>query len=184
MDIQVHSRCTKILDGRVLFCYQVVSIRGSLSDIKLRTNMSPDRVAVINSLQEEHTEVLVLINNLGSRPKGKFPVVALIAQGDDGFAVRVVRFLALANRRGEERSVYKILPGYSWGIKKENLWMGKITSEQLAQRLRAADIVWGHRKDDWIEVALKPLASACKEGVSWRFLVKKSTPVEEFECIQ
>ena len=82
------------------------------------------------------------------------------------------------------RLVYKILPGYSWGNKKENLWMGKITSEQLVQRLRAADIVWGHRKDDWIEVALKPLASTCKEGVSWRFLVKKITPVEEFECIQ
>ena len=124
---------------------------------------------------------MVLINNLGSRPKGTFPVVALIAQGDDGFAVRVVRFLALANRRGEVRLVYKTLPGYSWG---NGPWMAKITSEQLIQKLRAADIVWGHHKDDWIEVALKPLASTCKEGVSWRFLVKKSTPVEEFECIQ
>ena len=143
--------------------------------------MSPDRVAVINSLQEEHTEVLALIKNLGSRPKGKFPVVALIAQGDDGFAVRVVRFLALANRRGEMPLVYKTLPDYSWG---NGPWSRKITSEQLVQRLRTADIVWGHRKDDWIEVALKPLASTCKEGVSWRFLVKKITPVEEFECIQ
>ena len=158
--------------------YQIYAIRQSLTDIRDRYSLSQERLAVIMELQLDRQALEPILTKF----ENSKPLIALIAQGDDGYSLRVVRFLALSNRKGESRIKYSILNGYSWSERPDNRSRQPTTALKLSSILRKADIIWGHRRDAWIEEIFKKFTTGCAENASWRFLVKLGSD-DNYRCI-
>jgi len=158
--------------------YQLYVVRQSLADVKERTSLSQERLAVIKNLQRDRQ---ALEETLSGFEKSK-PLIALIAQGDDGYSLRVVRYLALANNRGEARTKYRVLNAYSWSESANKKWRAPITASKLTEILQTADIIWGHRRDAWIDGILKNFTAGCRQGLRWRFLVKLGAE-NNYRCV-
>jgi hypothetical protein len=150
--------------------FQVYAIGYGLTDVRDRFSLSQKRLGVINNLQDDRRVLEQIIIERGM----KKPLVAFIAQGDDGYSSRVASFLALRNKRGEGKKLYQLANGYSWGARRENAWMHKMSAPELLHKMREADIIWGHRQNPWLTAALKGMATGCKAGQAWRFLVKEA----------
>ncbi|MBT8004735.1 MAG: hypothetical protein HN578_17640 [Rhodospirillales bacterium] len=149
--------------------YQLYVVRQSLMDVRDRYSLSQERLGVIKELQSDRKALEPFLTNFGNSK----PLIALIAQGDDGYSLRVVRFLALSNRKGEDRIKYRVLNGFTWSEHSGDKKRQPITALKLTEILRAADIIWGHRRDAWIDGIFKNFTVGCQKNISWRFLVKQ-----------
>jgi hypothetical protein len=158
--------------------YQLFVIRQSLVDVRDRYSLSQERLGVITELQSDRKALDPILTKFGNSK----PLIALIAQGDDGYSLRVVRFLALSNRKGEDRIKYRILNGFTWSEHPGDKKRKPITALKLTDILRTADIIWGHRRDAWIDGMLANFTVGCQKNVSWRFLVKQRAN-DKYICI-
>ena len=94
----------------------------------------------------------------------------------------MVRFLALSNRKGEDRIKYRLLNGFTWSEHPDDKKGQTITALKLTDILREADIIWGHRRDAWIDGIFKNFTVGCQRNASWRFLVKQGAD-NDYICI-
>ncbi len=138
--------------------FQIYAINYGITEVRDRFSMSQKRLNNINALQDDRRKLERIIADSGIAT----PTVALIAQGDDGFAARVVSFLALPNRRSNTGKIYKVIGGYSWGETRKNPWMRQITATRLAEILSVVDIIWVHQSDAWMDGVLGRLGLSCK----------------------
>jgi hypothetical protein len=149
--------------------FQLFAIRYGLTDIRDRFSMSPERLEVVTELQNDRQKLEKIIIDLGLVN----PLIALIAQGDDGYSARVVSFLSLPDSREKKQMLYRVGDGYSWGEQPKNIWMQKTTIPKLMEYLGGADIIWVHRPDEWIDPVLNLLSAGCNPRKNWRFIVKR-----------
>jgi hypothetical protein len=158
--------------------YQLYAVRQGLTDVRDRYSLSQERLGVITELRRDRQALKPILNEFG---KSK-PLIALIAQGGDGYSLRVARFLALSNGKGEERVKYRIFGIYSWSDHPDNTSRQPIAASKLIGILRTADIIWGHRRDAWFDNVFKIFTAGCAEDASWRFLVKQGAG-NSYRCI-
>lgn len=166
----------------VLFSHQVVAFKGAMRNAFERGREPPVTVDLVSRVRSEAMALRAMIGQKGPRR----PRVGIIAQGSDGFEFVQARYWSLANDRRGRVTLYRIVPPYSWGPKKTNLWMAETDQQLLKAHLGSLDIIWPIRTDAWINAVISQLTrdSACASNPTRYFLVATGQPGHTMRCIK
>jgi hypothetical protein len=161
--------------------FQVKRTSESLTNTEIRSREPAETVSLIRSITRDTAALRQLVR----RGTMMMPKVLLIAQGSEGFELRVALFEAIPGVRAGRRYDYEMLHQYSWGPTPENIWMHRASASELAELFRRVDVIWPFRLNAWVEGVLRDLPGAgdCAGNFTGHFLIRISADPIAYRCV-
>lgn len=152
-----------------------------VADLDIKAHEDQTNVHRNMQVRDEATALSTLIAASGYET----PMVAVIAQGDDGAWHNAAGFYSVNTSRQGPVQIYRHLPSWSWGETAINAWMQTTTADDMAAQFKATDIVWPLVVDDWMRSVLARLADtqACATNPTDYFLVRDADRPSGFRCV-
>lgn len=152
--------------------WQIVATQRAIDNLSTRYRERPENVAQMVRLDRD---AAALRSVIGQR-SGDLPRVVIIAQGSTGYEYSIAHYLALSRARGDRLTLYRLMPGYSWGPAAQNRWMTPVAADRLAETFEQADIIWPFDIDDWMVSVLRRLVAEadCAGELSSAFLIRRA----------
>lgn len=152
-----------------------------VADLDTKAGEDQRNIGRTLQIRDEAAALNAMIETRGLRT----PMVAIVAQGDDGFWHNVAGYYSVDTARTGPVQLYRHLRGWSWGPTHANTWMSATTPDDLIALFKTTDVIWPFVVDDWMKSVLARLADSpdCAARPTRYFLFRDETAPTGFGCV-